>query len=107
MSTAGKRLEEALHRRKKERYLLRLYVVGATPASYRAIVNLRQICEEHLAGRYDLEVIDVRDHGPLGEDERIVAAPTLIKALPLPMRTLIGDMSDRTKVLLGMDLITE
>jgi circadian clock protein KaiB len=107
MSTARRRLEDALAARNGARYKLRLYVVGATPASHRAITNLRAICDEYLAGRYELEVVDVREHTTLAETERIVAAPTLIKSLPLPIRTLIGDMSDRERVLLGMDLVVE
>jgi circadian clock protein KaiB len=79
-------------------------VVGATPGSQRAISNLREICESELAGRYELEVIDIYQQPTLGAGEQIVAAPTLIKELPLPVRRLVGDMSDRERVLLGLDL---
>ena len=85
-------------------YVLRLYVTGATARSRRAIVNLDAICREHLKGRYDLEVIDVYQKPMLAKDEQIVAAPTLIRRLPLPMRRIIGDLSDREAVLLGLDL---
>lgn len=89
---------------KKSRYVLRLYVTGATTRSRRAIVNLDGICHEFLKGRYDLEVIDVYQKPTLAKDEQIVAAPTLIKRLPLPIRRIIGDLSDREAVLLGLDL---
>jgi len=87
-----------------QKYLLRLYVTGTTPKSIRAIENVRRICEEHLHGRYTLEVIDIYTHLPLARGDQIVAAPTLIKRLPAPLRQLIGDMSDEQKVLVGLDL---
>jgi circadian clock protein KaiB len=77
---------------------------GTTPRSTLAIANLKNICEEHLAGRYDLEVIDIYQKPILGKGEQIFAAPTLIKKLPLPVRKLIGDMSDRTRYCLGLDI---
>lgn len=86
------------------RYVLRLYITGTTPHSRRAIVNIRKICEEHLQGRYDLDVIDISQHPTLAEGEQIIAAPTLIKKLPLPLRRFIGDMSQTEKILLGLDL---
>jgi len=88
-----------------DRYVLRLYVTGMTPRSARAVHNLRAICDEHLEGRYDLEVIDIYQQPALTKGEQIVAAPTLIKKLPLPMRRIIGDMSNRDGVLLGLDLV--
>jgi circadian clock protein KaiB len=90
----------------RARYLLRLYVVGTTPRSSRAIVNIRKICDEHLAGRYELEVVDVLQNPALAAGEQIVAAPTLIKKLPLPLRRFIGDMSETERILLGLDLRT-
>jgi len=89
-----------------ERYVLRLYVTGMTPRSAEAIKNLRAICGEFLEGRFDLEVIDIYQQPVLTQGEQIVAAPTLIKKLPLPMRRLVGDMSDRERVLLGLDLVS-
>ena len=86
------------------RYVLRLYVTGTTPHSMRAMVNIRKICEEHLHGRYDLEVIDISQRPTLAEGEQIIAAPTLIKQLPLPLRRFIGDMSQTDRILLGLDL---
>ena len=85
-------------------YILRLYVTGATPRSARAISNIRKICEEHLEGHYDLEVVDITEHPMLAEGEQIIAAPTLIKKLPLPLRRFIGDMSQTERILLGLDL---
>src|SRR5471032_2873106 len=86
-------------------YLLRLYVNDSTPKSERAVVNLKRVCEEHLKGRYDLEVIDIHKQAHLARDEQIVAVPTLIKRLPAPLQRLVGDMSDLNKVLFGLDLI--
>jgi circadian clock protein KaiB len=85
-------------------YVLRLYVSDSTPKSERAVVNLKRVCEEHLKGRYDLEVIDIHKQANLARDEQIVAVPTLIKRLPAPLQRLVGDMSDLNKVLVGLDL---
>lgn len=87
-------------------YVLRLYVTGMTPRSQRAIQNIKVICEEHLRGRYELEIIDVYQQPVLAKGDQILAAPTLIKRLPLPLRRFIGDMSQREKILLGLDLST-
>jgi len=87
------------------KYILRLYITGATNRSIFAIQNLKKICEEYLEGRYELEVIDLYQKPCLAKDEQIIAAPTLIKKLPLPFRRIIGDMSDKEKVLMGLDLI--
>jgi circadian clock protein KaiB len=89
-----------------ERYVLRLYVTGQTPRSLRAIQNIRQICETHLKGRYDLEVIDIYKHPSLAKGERVIAAPTLVKSLPAPIRRFVGDLSDTERVLFGLDLVT-
>ena len=86
------------------KYLLRLYVSRSTPKSKLAVVNIKRMCEEHLKGRYNLEVIDINDHAQLARDEQIVAVPTLIKRLPAPLQRLVGDMSDLDKVLFGLDL---
>ena len=88
-----------------DRYVLRLYVTGMTSRSARAVKNLQAICDEYLAGRYDLEVIDIYQQPVLTRGEQIIAAPTLIKKLPLPMRRIIGDMSNRDRVLLGLNLV--
>ena len=86
------------------RYLLRLFVTGTTVRSQRAISNMRKICEENLAGRYDLEVIDIYTNPESTRDLQIVATPTLVKVLPAPLRRIIGDLSDRQKVLAGLNL---
>jgi circadian clock protein KaiB len=96
--------EQASRQRSIGRYVLRLYITGMTPRSIRAVENVRAICDEHLRGRYDLEVIDVYQQPTLAEGEQIIAAPTLIKKLPLPLRRVIGDMSSTERVLLGLDI---
>ena len=90
--------------KKKAKYLLRLYVTGTTGRSMRAIQNVRRICEQHLRGVYDLEVVDIYKNLPLARGDQIIAAPTLIKRLPQPLRRLIGDMSDEERVLVGLDI---
>jgi circadian clock protein KaiB len=99
-----KALEDAGARHDAERYVLRLYVTGMTPRSMRAIENVRAICNEHLEGRYELDVIDIYQQPVLAKGEQIVAAPTLIKQLPAPLRRIIGDLSNRERVLIGLDL---
>ena len=96
--------KRAPHERERPAYVLRLYIAGLTPRSTLAIQNIRKICEEHLKGRYDLQVVDIYQHPTLAEGEQIIAAPTLIKKLPLPLRRFIGDMSDTEKILVGLDL---
>jgi len=85
-------------------YVLRLYISGSTAKSALAVENIKRVCEQHLKNRYDLEVIDIYQQAHLARDEQIVAVPTLIKRLPLPLRRLIGDMSNLEKVLFGLDL---
>ena len=85
-------------------YLLKLYVTGMTPRSRQAIDNLRDICDNDLGGRYRMEVVDILERPQLAEDERILATPLLIKSLPPPLRRIIGDLSDRERVLLGLDV---
>ena len=91
-------------RKTASKYLLRLYVCGSTAKSQRAVENIQHVCEEHLQGRYDLEVIDIHHQPHLARDEQIVAVPTLIKRLPAPLQRLVGDMSDLNNVLFGLDL---
>ena len=88
----------------KNKYILRLYITGSTSRSVLAITNLKKICEEYLEGRYELEVVDLYQKPSLAKGDQIIAAPTLIKKLPLPFRRIIGDMSNKEKVLLGLDL---
>ncbi len=88
----------------KTKYVLRLYINGSTLKSTLAVKNIKQVCEQHLNGRYDLEIIDICLQAQLARDEQVVAVPTLIKRLPRPLRRLIGDLSDQDKVLFGLDL---
>jgi circadian clock protein KaiB len=97
-------MERALEAQGGENYVLRLYVTGMTPKSTLAIKNIKKICEEHLQGRYTLEVIDLYKHPALADGEQIIAAPTLLKKLPLPLRRFIGDMSNTEKIIVGLDL---
>jgi circadian clock protein KaiB len=97
--------EKALLANRKEKYVLRLYVTGMTPKSIVAIENIRKICEENLKGRYELEVVDIYQQPDYAKKEQIIAAPTLIKKLPLPLRKFIGDMSDKDKILVGLNLV--
>ncbi len=99
--------EQALSKAQKEVYVLRLYITGATPKSQRAIENIKHICDEHLKGRYRLEVVDIYQQPVLAKGEQIVAAPTLIKFLPTPLRRFIGDMANTERILLGLDLRPE
>ena len=99
-----KGLRVSVNKLKDETYLLKLYVTGMTPQSIHAIENLKQICEDHLKGRYNLEVVDLYKNPDLAAGEQIIAAPTLIKKLPLPLRRIIGDMSNTDRVLVGLDL---
>lgn len=86
------------------KYLLKLYVSGASPRTEQAIGNLKRICENELQGRYDLEIIDVIERPDLAESARILATPTLIKQLPPPLRRVIGDLTDTEKVLVGLEV---
>jgi len=101
---ATEEFEQSLQDTGNEKYVLRLYITGMTPKSTQAIQNIRKICEENLKGRYELEVIDIYQQPVLAKDEQIIAAPTLIKKLPLPLRRFIGDMSDKERILVGLDL---
>ena len=87
-----------------EKFTLRLYVAGQTPKSIRAFANLKVLCDEHLHGRYQIEVIDLRENPQLARDDQIVAIPTLVRRLPLPLRTIIGDLSNSVRLLVGLDL---
>ena len=101
------RIEQALRDRETARYVLRLYIAGLTPRSVAAIASVKKTCEEYLQSRYELEVINLYDQPTLAKGEQIIAAPTLIKKLPLPLRRIIGDMADTKKLLVGLDLREE
>jgi circadian clock protein KaiB len=88
----------------RKKYLLRLYVTGQTPRSVKSVDNLKRFCEQHLQGQYNMEVIDIYQQPALASENQIIAAPTLIKSLPLPLRRLVGDFSNPDRVLLGLGL---
>ena len=99
--------EAALVNRETDRYMLRLYVAGNNLRSQTAVENVKKICEEYLKGRYELEVIDIYQDRTKNLVDLVLAAPTLIRKLPLPLRRVIGDMSRKDKVLIGLDLVSE
>jgi circadian clock protein KaiB len=96
--------EDSLRNADKEIYVLKLYITGMTPNSKRAVENIKNICEEYLKGRYELEIVDIYQQPELAQGEQIIAVPTLIKSLPTPFRKLIGDMSNKEKILVGLNL---
>jgi circadian clock protein KaiB len=102
--TSAEEFEKTTATIDRAKYVLRLYVTGMTPKSTQAIANVEKLCKEHLAGRYELKVIDIYQQPKLVQGEQIIATPTLIKKLPLPLRKLIGDMSDTERFLVGIDL---
>jgi circadian clock protein KaiB len=97
---------EALIRKTRdgERYVLKLYVTGASPRSAQAVANIRSLCDEHLSGRYDLEVVDIYQQPAEASGAQIIAAPTLVKQFPALAKRMVGDLSNRARVLLGLDL---
>jgi len=102
--TSTEEFEKAAAKRDRAKYVLRLYVTGMTPKSTHAIANVKKLCETYLAGRYELEVVDIYQQPKPAKGEQIIATPTLVKKLPLPLRKLIGDMSDTNRFLVGIDL---
>src|SRR5215510_7074312 len=92
------------HTHDDDKWELRLYTAGQTPRSLAAIKNLKKVCEEHLAGRYEIEVIDLLKNPRLAKDDQIVAIPTLVRKLPDPVRKIIGDLSDTERTLVGLQL---
>ena len=89
---------------RRAKYILRLYVTGSSARSLKAVSNLKKICEEHLTDEYDLEVIDIYENPSAAREEQIIAAPTLVKQLPEPLRKFVGDLSNTQKILLGLDI---
>ena len=106
---ATEKFEEALHTKTEHHaeYILRLYVTGLTPRSLKAISNLKRFCEEHFPDEYDLEVIDIYKNPKAARDADIIAAPTLIKKLPAPLRRFVGDLSNQERLLVGMGLFNK
>jgi circadian clock protein KaiB len=88
-----------------KRWNLRLYVAGQTPKSLTALANLKRICDEHMDGRYDIEVIDLMENPQLAQRDQIVAIPTLVRELPSPLKRIIGDLSNTERVLVGLDVV--
>ena len=97
--------EKALKSQHEKKYILRLFVSGMTPSSLKAIKNLKKMCLEHLDGQFELEVIDIYQQPEFIKSEQIIAVPTLIKKLPLPLKKFIGDLSDRENILLGLNIL--
>ena len=102
--SATEEFNQTITNKNPDKYILSLYITGATNCSVLAISNLKKICEEYLEGKYELDVIDLYKYPLLAKEEQIIAAPTLIKKRPLPFRRIIGDMSNEEKVLIGLDL---
>ena len=103
---ATEAFEEALRTTalRRAKYILRLYVTGSSARSLRAVSNLKKLCEEHLPNEYDLEVIDIYENPMAAREEQIIAAPTLVKKLPRPLRKFVGDLSNTQKILIGLDI---
>jgi circadian clock protein KaiB len=104
VKTNTEKFGTAAAKQNRAKYVLRLYVTGMTPKSTRAVTNVQTLCEQYLKGCYELEVVDIYQQPKLAKGEQIIATPTLIKKLPLPLRKLIGDMSDTERFLVGIDL---
>ena len=107
LKTSTEKFEKAATKVSRKKYVLRLYITGMTPKSTLAVSNIQKLCEQYLKGCYELEVVDIYQQPKLAAGEQIIATPTLIKKLPLPLRKLIGDMSDTKRFLLGIDLKTK
>jgi circadian clock protein KaiB len=105
--SATKSFERALATRHRGKYVLRLYVAGATARSHQAVLSVRQLCAAELNGNFELEVIDVYQQPILARDGQIVATPTLVKELPLPVRRLIGNLANAASLFVGLDLVTK
>ena len=107
LGISAKTFEQAVAEEPHGRFMLTLYISGMTPRSQRAVDNIHRLCEEHMAGRYDLKIIDIYQQPGLAKDAQIIAVPTLIKKLPLPLRRLIGDLGDLGRVLLALEVETD
>ena len=103
-TSATEAMEQALERQGKEKYVLKLYITGMTPRSQEALRKLEKVCREYLSDNYELEVIDIYQQPTLARGDQIIAVPTLIKKLPVPLRRLIGDLSQEDRIILGLDL---
>ncbi len=99
-----KAFEKAVKRQDRQKYVLTLYVAGISPRSEQAIRSVKQVCEQHLKDSYELQIVDIYQHPESLKEAQIIAAPTLVKKLPLPLRRLIGNMTDTERLILGLDL---
>ena len=99
--------EKALQSADKQRYVLRLYVCGMTARSVKAVEDVRRVCDETLSGRCELQVVDIREHPEAAKEAQVIAAPTLVKELPLPLRKLIGDMSKAKNLFVGLNVASK
>lgn len=106
VSSNRKGIKDNLAAKEKEKWILRLYVAGKTPKALIAFANLKKICEDQLNGKYSIEVIDLMLNPQLGVEDQILALPTLVRKLPVPVRKIIGDLSDTERVLIGLNLLT-
>ena len=104
MTTQLKANDQAVQAEEPQQWQLRLYVAGQSPKSVTAFANLKRLCDEHLAGRFEIEVIDLIENPRLAVDDQIVAIPTLVRKLPEPIRKIIGDLSDTERTLVGLQL---
>ena len=102
--TAATRTPGGAAKRPVMRYALRLYITGQTPRSRQSVENLRALCDKYIPGQFDLEVVDIYQQPAMAAAGQIIAAPTLIKSMPLPLRRLVGDFSDQNRVILGLDI---
>ncbi|HPL64355.1 MAG TPA: circadian clock protein KaiB [Syntrophales bacterium] len=96
--------KKAEGKKKREVWILKLYVAGTSPKSIRAFENLKKICEEHLSGKYRIEIVDLLKNPKLAKGDQIIAVPTLVRQLPPPVKKIIGDLANREKVLVGLDI---
>src|ERR1700693_219274 len=103
-STGATRARERAAKSPVTRYALRLYITGQTPRSRQSVENLRALCDKYIPGQFDLEVVDIYQQPAMAAAGQIIAAPTLIKSMPLPLRRLVGDFSDQNRVILGLDI---
>lgn len=104
MPKTARQNDQRLRQDASEKWYLRLYVAGETPRAVAALSNLKRICEEHLSGRYEIEVVDLIKNPRLASGDQILAVPTLVRRLPPPMKKIIGDLANETRVLVGLDL---
>ncbi len=107
LTPSAQEFERAIAESPDAHFVLRLYVSGMTPRSRQAIDNIRKLCEEHLAGRYDLEITDIYQQPHLAKEEQVIAAPTLVKKLPPPLRKVIGDMGDPGRIMVVLGIVPQ